>query len=113
MTHNEKRAHWIKEALLSTGAGVLYGLTSVAVGHPLDTIKTKMQAQKGFEKISMSKSFMEVLRTQGVRGLYRGCIPPLMGSGIYRYRYTVTKKTTLRDNFYTSERSVLLRSPYL
>ncbi|XP_063715660.1 uncharacterized protein LOC134843170 [Symsagittifera roscoffensis] len=84
MTHNEKRAHWIKEALLSTGAGVLYGLTSVAVGHPLDTIKTKMQAQKGFEKISMSKSFMEVLRTQGVRGLYRGCIPPLMGSGIYR-----------------------------
>jgi len=84
MTHNEKRAHWLKEGLLSTGAGVLYGLTSVAVGHPLDTIKTKMQAQKGFEKISMTKSFMEVLRTQGVRGLYRGSIPPLMGSGIYR-----------------------------
>ena len=84
MTHNEKRAHWVREGLLSTGAGILYGLTSVAVGHPLDTIKTKMQAQKGFERTSMSKSFLQVLNTQGLRGLYKGAIPPLMGSGIYR-----------------------------
>ena len=85
MTHNEKRAHWMREGLLSTGAGLLYGLTSVVVGHPLDTIKTKMQAQKGFEKISMTKSFLQVLKTQGPKGLYRGAIPPLMGSGIYRW----------------------------
>ena len=84
MTHNENRSHWVKEAALSCGAGVLFGLTVVAVGHPLDIIKTKMQAQKGFESISMSKAFAEVLRSQGVRGLYRGCVPPLIGSGIYR-----------------------------
>ena len=84
MTHNEKRAHWVREGFLSTGAGVLYGLTSVAVGHPLDTIKTKMQAQTGFEKTSMTKSFTQVLKTQGLKGLYRGAIPPLIGSGIYR-----------------------------
>ena len=84
MTHNEKRGHWLKEGLLATGAGVLYGLTSVVVGHPLDTIKTKMQAQSGFEKTSMVKSFAQVVKTQGIRGLYKGALPPLMGSGVYR-----------------------------
>jgi solute carrier family 25 (mitochondrial carnitine/acylcarnitine transporter), member 20/29 len=43
MTHNEKRSTWIKEGLFGLTTGVLYGLTSVAIGHPFDTIKTKMQ----------------------------------------------------------------------
>ena len=51
--------------------GVLYGTTSVAIGHPLDTIKTKMQAQKGFETGGMIKTLTKTLRTQGVIGLYR------------------------------------------
>lgn len=64
--------------------GVLYGTTSVAVGHPFDTIKTKMQAQTGFESQNMFRSFFKTVHDQGVRGLYRGCIPPLLGSGIFR-----------------------------
>ena len=64
--------------------GVLYGTTSVAVGHPFDTIKTKMQAQKGFEDGGMWRAFAKTLREQGIIGLYRGCLPPLIGSGIYR-----------------------------
>ncbi|XP_077862528.1 uncharacterized protein LOC144344475, partial [Saccoglossus kowalevskii] len=43
-----------------------------------------MQAQPGFESSGMFKSFVKTLRTQGIIGLYRGCIPPLWGSGIYR-----------------------------
>ncbi|RMX53075.1 hypothetical protein pdam_00024143, partial [Pocillopora damicornis] len=89
----------------------LNGTTSVAVGHPFDTIKTKMQAQHGFETEGMFKSFAKTVKSQGMRGLYRyimyksflhvlkretgnnplvvlktfrGCIPPLWGSGIYR-----------------------------
>jgi hypothetical protein len=42
MSHNEKRSHWFKEWALTTLAGVVYGITSVTVGHPLDTVKTKM-----------------------------------------------------------------------
>ncbi|XP_031569673.1 mitochondrial ornithine transporter 2-like [Actinia tenebrosa] len=84
MTHNEKRIGWLQEGMIGLGVGVLYGTTSVAVGHPFDTIKTKMQAQAGFEKTSMIKSFVKTLREQGIRGLYRGCVPPLWGSGIYR-----------------------------
>ena len=47
------------------------GTTSVAVGHPFDTIKTKMQAQRGFETEGMFKSFAKTVKTQGIRGLYR------------------------------------------
>lgn len=43
-----------------------------------------MQAQQGFEKLSMVRSFIQVFKNQGVIGLYRGSIPPLIGSGIYR-----------------------------
>ncbi|RNA43790.1 carnitine-acylcarnitine carrier [Brachionus plicatilis] len=84
MSHNEKRTHWAKEGAISLGTGVLYGLTNVVVGHPFDTIKTKMQAQKGYENISMIKTFSKVFGKEGIKGLYRGCVPPLMGSGIYR-----------------------------
>ncbi len=66
------------------GVGVLYGTTSVAVGHPFDTIKTKMQAQSGFESQNMFKSFAKTVREQGLRGLYRGALPPLLGSGMFR-----------------------------
>ena len=66
------------------GVGVCYGTTSVAVGHPIDTVKTKMQAQRGFESRGMFRTFATTLQTQGVRGLYRGALPPLMGSGIFR-----------------------------
>ena len=84
MTHNEKRSHWVKEGGIGLATGILFGLTNVVVGHPFDTIKTKMQAQKGFENMSMYKSFSSVLQKEGIKGLYRGAIPPLWGSGIYR-----------------------------
>ncbi len=43
MTHNFERTSWYKEGALSLFTGVLYGSTSIIVGHPFDTIKTKMQ----------------------------------------------------------------------
>ena len=38
---------------------------------PFDTIKTKMQAQKGYENLGMIKSFKTVFVKDGFRGLYR------------------------------------------
>uniref|UniRef100_A0A1I8FKP0 Transmembrane transport n=1 Tax=Macrostomum lignano TaxID=282301 RepID=A0A1I8FKP0_9PLAT len=75
MTHNEKRAHWLKEGGIGLGVGILYGVTNVVVGHPFDTMKTKMQAQRGFDTGGMLKAFSKNLA---------GCIPPLWGSGIFR-----------------------------
>ena len=33
MSHNEVRSHWFKEGAIGLGTGILYGLTSVVVGH--------------------------------------------------------------------------------
>ena len=70
--------------MIGLGTGVLYGTTSVLVGHPFDTIKTKMQAQSGFERTTMVQSFAKTIREGNIKGLYRGATPPLLGSGIYR-----------------------------
>jgi len=48
MSHNEKRSSWWKEGILSLISGTTYGLTSIVVGHPMDTVKTKMQSQTKF-----------------------------------------------------------------
>ena len=96
MTHNEKRAEWWREGLISLGVGFLYGITCVCVGQPFDTIKTKMQAQPGFEKPNMIQSFIKTIREQGIRGLYRGSLPPLLGSGIYR-----SAQFAVYEGFYT------------
>lgn len=84
MTHNQDRGHFLKEGAIGLGVGVLYGVTSVVVGHPFDTVKSKMQAQKGFESASMFRTIAKTFKTQGIIGFYRGSIPVLWGSGIYR-----------------------------
>jgi hypothetical protein len=42
MSHSHKRTHAHKEGLYSLITGFLYGATNTLVGHPFDTIKTKM-----------------------------------------------------------------------
>ncbi|KAI8618071.1 mitochondrial carrier domain-containing protein [Chytriomyces sp. MP71] len=86
MAHSEKRAHWLKEGAIGLGTGILYGVTSVTVGHPFDTIKTKMQAQHGHvEGGGMISSFKRIwFKEGGFWGLYRGVLPPMLGSGVYR-----------------------------
>jgi hypothetical protein len=42
MTHNHERSHWYIDGLFSLISGTTYGVTSITVGHPLDTVKTKM-----------------------------------------------------------------------
>ena len=96
MTHNEERAEWWREGLIGLGAGAIYGTTCVCVGQPFDAIKTKMQAQRGFEKPNMIQSFTKTLRQQGLRGLYRGSLPPLFGYGIY-----LSAQLSVYEGFYT------------
>ena len=42
MSHNYKREVWYKEGLLTLISGSIYGVASIVVGHPMDTVKTKM-----------------------------------------------------------------------
>jgi len=87
MTHAEKRSAWYVESLIGLGTGVLYGATNALVGHPMDTVKAKMQAQAGFikgENAGMTGVISRVWRSEGPVGFFRGVFPPLFGSSVYR-----------------------------
>lgn len=45
MTHNERRGRPEREMILALFTGSIYGATHTLTGHPLDTIKSKMQVQ--------------------------------------------------------------------
>lgn len=83
--HNEKRQAWHVEGLYSLITGTVYGASSIIVGHPFDTIKTKMQAQTGFMgKSGVLDSVQKLWQTEGVHGFYRGALPPFFGSIVFR-----------------------------
>lgn len=84
MTHNEERGHWVKEGLAALISGVVYGVSNVLAGHPLDTVKTKMQVVKEYHNLSTIQSSIRLFKTEGFPGFYRGCVPPLCGSSIFR-----------------------------
>jgi hypothetical protein len=61
-----------KEGAFGLLCGLVYGFTSPIVGHPLDTIKTKQQAQHGFMGKNVWQCLTSVVKQDGPLGLYRG-----------------------------------------
>eukprot|EP00439_Symbiodinium_sp_Y106_P063914 s1308_g9.t4 len=94
----------VHEELLWAGAGgIVYGATATLLGQPLDTIKTKMQTDRLTGRASGRPGTLQVARqilqtahegTAGelahsrpvrkVAGFYRGSLPVLCGSVIFR-----------------------------
>ena len=62
-------------------AGFAYGITTVLVGQPLDTVKTRMQALGHTSALHTASS---IYSAEGIRGLYRGGMPILFGGGLIR-----------------------------
>jgi len=69
---------------ITFAAGASFGLTTVVVGQPLDTIKTRMQGIPENSKRSMLRVGRDVFAREGVRGLYRGGLPLLLGGSLMR-----------------------------
>ena len=69
--------------------------------HPLDTVKTKMQAEAAFARSSAVRTLTDTVKREGFLALYRGLLPPLAGSLIFRSlqfsAYTFTY-AAVRDN---------------
>lgn len=87
MTHSFQRGAWYQEGAVALGTGILYGATNAVVGHPMDTVKAKMQAQSGFmggADSSMLGVISRIWRNDGIVGFFRGVVPPLLGSSCYR-----------------------------
>ncbi len=62
-------------------SGASYGLTTVAIGQPFDTVKTRMQ---GMSSSSASQIVRELYAKEGLRGLYRGGLPLMIGGSAMR-----------------------------
>lgn len=90
-------------------AGVFSGVTKLAVGHPFDTIKVRLQtAPEGKFKGPMD-CIWQTVRKEGVRGFYKGATPPLIGwmamdsvmlGSLHNYRRII------KNTFYSQEPSI-------
>jgi len=57
-------------------AGAFSGIAGVIAGHPLDTLKTKLQAPNT-PFITFEHTLKYTFQAEGLRGFYRGIVPPL------------------------------------
>ena len=71
-------------ALEQVACAVAFGAASPLVGHPIDSVKTRMQSDARYAATSALQTALGVLRAEGLRGLYRGLLPPLLGSSVFR-----------------------------
>ncbi|KAK9058006.1 hypothetical protein SSX86_022846 [Deinandra increscens subsp. villosa] len=67
-------------------AGLVSGVSMVIVGHPFDTVKVKLQKHNteanGLKYRGGFHCTTRILKTEGVRGLYRGATPSFVGMAI-------------------------------
>eukprot|EP01139_Manchomonas_bermudensis_P019226 Amastigsp_a676517_114.p1 type:complete len:300 gc:universal Amastigsp_a676517_114:949-50(-) len=64
-------------ALKDFTGGWIGGLCRIPIGHPLDTLKVRMQTTTKYR--NMFHAFVDLWRTEGIRGLYRGAQSPAIG----------------------------------
>lgn len=77
--------------LIQLLAGGCAGCIYWGVPYPMDTVKSRIQIKQATEQTSIFKMFVEVLKEEGVRGLYRGIGPTMMraipGSAVALFTY--------------------------
>jgi solute carrier family 25 carnitine/acylcarnitine transporter 20/29 len=62
-------------------AGSISGFAGVIICHPFDSIRTRLQASKNPSTSHVIKS---VVQEYGIRGFYKGFIPPFVAQGVYK-----------------------------
>ena len=72
------------ELIYGSLSGMAFGLISPLASQPFDTIKTKMQAQANCAEKGPFSVARDVLKADGVMGLYRGILPIIASTGIQK-----------------------------
>ncbi|KAF2356049.1 Mitochondrial substrate/solute carrier [Trinorchestia longiramus] len=69
--------------MIEWAAGLAGGCAGVAVGHPFDTVKVKLQTQdfRNPRYHGTWDCFSQTVKKEGMRGLYRGMTSPMVGVG--------------------------------
>lgn len=60
-------------------AGIFSGIAKLSVGHPFDTIKVRLQTSGRSQFRGPVECVVQTLQKEGVKGLYKGATPPLIG----------------------------------
>ncbi|KAF2251228.1 mitochondrial carnitine/acylcarnitine carrier protein [Trematosphaeria pertusa] len=60
-------------------AGVFSGIAKLSVGHPFDTIKVRLQTTDKSHFRGPLDCLLQTLKNEGVKGIYKGATPPLVG----------------------------------
>jgi solute carrier family 25 (mitochondrial carnitine/acylcarnitine transporter), member 20/29 len=84
MAHLERRSTPKREGQIALVTGAVYGVAHTLSGHPLDNLKARLQLDKSLHGSSTLAAARHLWRTEGARAYYRGCVPPLWGSAVYR-----------------------------
>jgi len=74
-------SHDLVDTGITFASGAAYGLTTVAVGQPFDTVKTVVQSRGGG---SVEAARRVVAESGLLRGLYRGSVPLVVGGTFMR-----------------------------
>ncbi|KAM0790900.1 hypothetical protein ACM66B_004738 [Microbotryomycetes sp. NB124-2] len=69
-----------KERLKGFAAGTCSGISKLCVGHPFDTIKTRLQCSREFQ--GPLDALKRTVQGEGLRALYKGATPPAVGWAI-------------------------------
>lgn len=100
--HLQGAAEWRWDSAVAGGAA---GLTSVVALHPLDIVRTRFQVHDGrLHTVPSYRHTFHALytigRVEGVRGLYAGLLPALLGSSLswslYFFLYSNIKERNRR-----------------
>jgi solute carrier family 25 folate transporter 32 len=83
--------------------GFTAGAVSTLILHPMDLLKTRLQVNELSLKSSIKHVLPEIIKSDGLSGIYRGIGPNFIGAtaswGIYFYIYTKLKSLyNINDN---------------
>jgi len=87
-------------------AGTFAGLVGTVIGHPLDTIKVRLQTQYTGQYTGMVDCFIKITKTEGFLALYRGMTAPIvsltilnsLSFGVYGQAKNLIKKVLSTEN---------------
>ncbi|XP_020531613.1 mitochondrial arginine transporter BAC1 isoform X2 [Amborella trichopoda] len=92
----------MEEGLKEYAAGFAAGIATVITGHPFDTVKVKLQANNtglhGKKYRNALHCTAHILRTEGIRGLYKGATSSFIG---------VSFESSLSFGFYSQAKAAL------
>lgn len=84
MAHTEPRSTPLREGSIAVVTGAIYGGVHTLSGHWLDNVKARLQLDKSYHNMGIVGAIRRMWTTEGFAAFFRGCVPPLWGSAVYR-----------------------------